>query len=95
MTYGSEYILDLRQIIWDERLWKRFVRRMKKRVCLGDCAEMGVLCVKDLKNRNVFETQVLVKGFLSEYLDKYKPIDSLLCLWHGRASANDRIFDFL
>lgn len=79
MTYQSELILDLRQMIWDERLWKRFVRRMKRRVCLGDCAEMGVLCVKDLRNRNAFETQVLVKGFLSEYLDKYRPLDMGIC----------------
>lgn len=79
MTYEPELIFDLRQINWDEKLWMRFVRRIKKKVCLADCEEMGVLYIGDLRNRTPFETQVLVRGFLSEYLDQYRPLDMGIC----------------
>lgn len=74
-----DMIMDLRHIDWDEKLWERFVRRIKKKVYLSDCEEMGVLSIQNLRNRSAFDTQVLVKGFLSDYLDKYRPISLNIC----------------
>lgn len=70
--------MDLRHIIWDEALWSRFVKRLKWKVSISESEEMGVLHIKNLQKRTSFETQVLVKGLLSEFLDKYRPLQVLI-----------------
>ena len=74
MPGEAELMMDLRHIDWDEKMWRRFFRRVKGKVSLVDQGEMGVLSIQNLGDRSVFETQVLVKGYLSEYLDKYRPL---------------------
>ncbi|MCH5267839.1 MAG: hypothetical protein J1E62_05780 [Lachnospiraceae bacterium] len=74
MKQEAEMILDLRHINWDEKMWSRFLRRVKKKVHLAECGEIGVLPIQTLRKRTSYETQVIVKGYLSEYLDKYAPL---------------------
>ena len=78
MNQEAEMILDLRHIDWDEKLWSRFVKRIKKKIHLAENDEMGILSIQTLRKRTPFETQVLVKGFLSEYLDQYAPLQIVL-----------------
>lgn len=74
MGNDAELIMDLRHILWDEALWRRFIRKLKWKVSLADCHEMGVVYIKHLKHRTPFEMQVIVKGFLSDFLDTHRPL---------------------
>ncbi len=67
--------IDLRHIGWEDRLWKKFLRKIKKPYGKIEEIQKGVLKYH-YKNSRIteFQIRVFVSTFLSDFLDKERPL---------------------
>lgn len=69
------YEINLDLIFWDEKLWKKYLKKLKQRYRLFEPGKMGQLKIwSNQQDIGKFQIQVIVNSVLSEVLDRYRPI---------------------
>ncbi len=69
------YDINLEFIFWDEKLWKKYLKKLKRIYRRFESDQMGRLRLwMDQQNMSEYQIQVMAKSILSEILDRYRPI---------------------
>ena len=69
------YEMNFDYILWDEKLWKKYLKKLKRVHRKFESDRMGQIRLWDDKqDSNEYQMQVVAKSVLSELLDGYMPI---------------------
>lgn len=73
--YQDVLEIDLRNVKWDEKLWKEFFKRLRRKLRKIEEVDIGILKYYCKNNRiTEFQVRAFVCGFLSEFLGKKNPL---------------------
>ncbi len=73
--YQQTYSIHLDKILWDEKLWKKYLKRLKKEYRYFKSDEIGHLQLwSDNQYITEYQMQVLTGSVLSETLDHVRPL---------------------
>lgn len=73
--YQQTYSIHFDTVQWDEKLWKKYVKRLKKEYRHFASDRIGHITLwSDNQYLSLYQMQVLTKSVLSETLDRYRPI---------------------
>ncbi len=67
-------VISLDYISWDEKLWKKYLKSLKRTYRWVTSERMGELRISGEQQNSEFQIQVIVKSALSDLLDRYRPI---------------------
>lgn len=68
-------VINLDYISWDEKLWKKYLKSLKRTYRWVTSDRMGELRLSEDQQNSEFQIQVIVKSALSEFMDRYQPIE--------------------
>lgn len=68
-------VINLDYISWDEKLWKKYLKSLKRTYRWVTSDRMGELRLSEDQQNSEFQIQVIVKSALSEFMDRYQPVE--------------------